>query len=284
MAVVLGIHRDFVRHANGELQSFSDRWTELAASRGIDVRMLNAKTPEFFDALAHCDGFMWRFGYSALELELAKRVIQAIEHGMRIPVFPTTRTAWHFEDKIAQHYLLKAAACPSPRTHVLWSYDQAARFCETASYPFVAKLSSGIQSRNVTLVRNPGEAQRLINLLFRSGTLTIESPPSRAKRLLGRAFLPLKLLMGADFPRGLQTGYLLAQEFLPGNEFDTRITIIGNRAFAFRRMNRPGDFRASGSGRIDWNPEAIDLDAVHLAFDVSDGLQTQSLAVDVLRA
>ena len=81
----------------------------------------------------------------------------------------------------------------------------------------------------------------------------------------------------------MQRGYFYVQEFLPGNEFDTRITVIGNRAFAFRRMNRLGDFRASGSGRIDWTPEEIDLDAVRLAYRVARQLDTQSIAVDVLR-
>ena len=61
------------------------------------------------------------------------------------------------------------------------------------------------------------------------------------------------------------------------------MTVIGNRAFAFRRFNRPGDFRASGSGRIDWDPQQIDEEAVRLAFRVARRLQTQSLAVDLLQ-
>jgi hypothetical protein len=81
----------------------------------------------------------------------------------------------------------------------------------------------------------------------------------------------------------LQRDYLVVQEFLPGNGFDTRITVIGNRAFGFRRFNRPDDFRASGSGRIDWNPAAIDHDSVRLAFKAAQQLRTQSLAVDILR-
>lgn len=31
---------------------------------------------------------------------------------------------------------------------------------------------------------------------------------------------------------------------------DTRVTVIGHCAFGYRRYNRPGDFRASGSGRL----------------------------------
>jgi hypothetical protein len=77
---------------------------------------------------------------------------------------------------------------------------------------------------------------------------------------------------------------IIFQEFLPNNEFDTRITVIGNRAFGFRRFNRPGDFRASGSGRIDWDHTKIEVEKVLFAFDVARRLGTQSLAVDILRA
>jgi hypothetical protein len=79
-----------------------------------------------------------------------------------------------------------------------------------------------------------------------------------------------------------QKGCILLQEFVPDNDFDTRITVIGNLAFAFRRLNRPNDFRASGSGLRDDNPAKIDLDSVRLACQVAERLETQSLAVDVL--
>ena len=70
---------------------------------------------------------------------------------------------------------------------------------------------------------------------------------------------------------------------MPDNEFDTRVTVIGNRAFAFRCFNRPNDFRTSGSGRIDWDPSKIDIDSVRLAYRVAKRTQTQSNAVDILQ-
>lgn len=75
----------------------------------------------------------------------------------------------------------------------------------------------------------------------------------------------------------------LGQEFLPGNDHDVRVTIIGDRAFAFRRFNRPGDFRASGSGRIDWDRTQIGEDALRLAYRVARQLAAQTIAVDILR-
>ena len=126
--------------------------------------------------------------------------------------------------------------------------------------------------------------------LFRFGAVSLERrglivrPKTMMRRLVDAGRL---VMNGVTPPLGerteLQKGYLLMQEFLPGNAFDTRVTVIGNRAFAFRRYNRPDDFRASGSGRIDWDHSAIAEDGVRLAFRVARTLGTQSVAVDVLR-
>ena len=78
-------------------------------------------------------------------------------------------------------------------------------------------------------------------------------------------------------------GYILFQEFLAGNAFDTRVTVIGDRAFAFVRRNRPGDFRASGSGDIEHDPTLVDNECVRTAFSVSERIGAQSLAFDFLR-
>jgi hypothetical protein len=75
---------------------------------------------------------------------------------------------------------------------------------------------------------------------------------------------------------------VLFQEFLPGNAFDTRVTVIGRRAFGFRRLNREGDFRASGSGRLDYDRDGVDLDAVRLAYATAAALEAQSVAIDGL--
>jgi hypothetical protein len=117
------------------------------------------------------------------------------------------------------------------------------------------------------------------------GPLPDRSPIGRA---LGRARRAANALVGTppalpSLRDELQRGYLYVQEFLAGNDFDTRVTVIGNRAFAYRRMNRPGDFRASGSGLPDWDMSKIDLDAVRLAFRVARRLETQSVAIDAMR-
>jgi hypothetical protein len=76
--------------------------------------------------------------------------------------------------------------------------------------------------------------------------------------------------------------YVLFQEFMPGNAHDTRVTVVGDRAFAYRRFNRPNDFRASGSGNFNTRPSEVDPEFVRLAFRVARELRLQSVAIDGL--
>jgi glutathione synthase/RimK-type ligase-like ATP-grasp enzyme len=289
MATRIAIHRDGVVHKNGEVQSYSDCWLEIASRSGVDVKIVDAFEPDFFDQLQGCDGFMWRFGYRPLPRLFAKRLLPAVEHGLGIPVFPSWKTAWHFEDKVGEHYLLQAAQIPTPRTWVFWHVEAALDFCEKATYPLVLKLAIGFQSSNVLLLKTPEEATFWVRRLFGPGTNSLaRTSRSRDRSALQRAGDAVRDLSGhpatAQYKKAeLQQGYFFVQEFLSGNEFDTRVTVIGNRAFAFRRFNRTNDFRASGSGKINWDPGAIDLETVRLAFHIARKLGTQSLAVDALR-
>lgn len=178
---------------------------------------------------------------------------------------------------------MSATDIPIPKTWVIWWHKQANEFINSTKYPLVLKLSSGITSRNVVLARNAREARRFAKALLNAGMHMLPATKSPFGFIAQRLREARWILFSEKNNEEFHKGYLLFQEFLPGNEFDIRITVIGNRAFAFRRHNRPNDFRASGSGRIDWSPEQIPEDAILLAFATADKLKTQSLAVDILR-
>lgn len=90
------------------------------------------------------------------------------------------------------------------------------------------------------------------------------------------------MFFSTEFARiyGPEKGYVLFQEFLPGNSFDIRIIVIGGRAFAIKRFVRENDFRASGSGLIEYDRDSIDIRCVQIAFDVFNKLDAQCLAFD----
>jgi hypothetical protein len=168
-----------------------------------------------------------------------------------------------------------------PRTWLFWQLEDAIAFCRSATYPLVMKLNGGIQSNGVQLLRNVDEAIYWARRMFSIGAASFDQK-SRMKLALAGQIQGLRLLAGGSLPMGLERRYFYVQEFLTDNPFDTRITVIGDRAFGFRRFNRPDDFRASGSGRFHWDPEEIDTGFVRLAFRLAQSLGTQSVGFDFL--
>lgn len=62
--------------------------------------------------------------------------------------------------------------------------------------------------------------------------------------------------------------------------FDLRIMLIGDMAFGYYRYPNKGDFRASGAGNFE--KKSIPLDALKLAIEIRDKLQSRQLGVDLL--
>ena len=290
MSLKIAIQPDKFVHHNGEQQSYSERWIKLAANQDIEVVPVDVFSANILKTVSACDAFMWRYGITALPRLYAGRLLYAIEDGLGLPVFPSLKSRWHFEDKVGQYYYLFAAGIPIPATDIFWTREEAIGFCDVASYPFVLKLATGYQSSSVTLVRNRREALYYVDQLFNWGVRTLGHRPTSRSRLLRRRIRAAgEIIIKGQNPYGptpnadLQYGYFLAQEFLPNNDFDVRVTVTGNRAFAFRRFNRPGDFRASGSGKIDWDPKQVGEDVVRLGYRAARRLGPQTLTVDIIR-
>lgn len=285
MKPIIAIQPDNQQLSSGRWQSFSTRWHELASRQGIVTREINvySSAKDLFEQLNGCDAFMWWFAQPLSSIRPGLRIIAALVHVNQVRTFPDLHTIWHFDDKIAGYYLLRAAGIPTPRTWVLWTRRQAEGFLSNAEFPLVLKLTSGIVSRNVELLPTTKEAKCYVHELFGAGMHSLPPANLPFRWLIRRLREATRIVRSQESNEAFHNGYMLLQEFLPDNEFDIRITVIGNRAFAFRRFNRPNDFRASGSGRIDWDPAQIPTDALLLAYQTACLLKTQSLAVDILR-
>jgi hypothetical protein len=278
---------------------FSVRWAGALQAQGAEVRWLDLLGSEPLKQAVGCNGVMWHWFHYPHEIRLAALpILRVIEEHLRIPVFPDMATCWHFDDKIAQSYLMEALGIPQPRTWVFWRKADALAWCAKAAYPVVAKLSGGAGSLNVKLIRSQTEAQTYVEQCF-SGSGIVVRPAlpasgaarlqARLKRALKRALQAVPYVVANRFPPMPdqtfwmpQKNYALFQEFMAGNEHDTRVTVVGNRAFAYRRFNRPDDFRASGSGNFNVEPAAVDLRCVRMAFEHARKLKAQSVAFDFL--
>ncbi len=290
--LTIGIH---TREPSG----FAERWTDALRRRGATVKPLDLLGAEPLKQVAGCDGVMWHWFHYPHEIRLAALpILRVIEEHLRIPIFPDMATCWHYDDKIAQSYLMEVLGIPQPRTWVFWRKADALAWCAQAEYPVVAKLSGGAGSMNVKLIRNQAEARAYVEQCFSGSGIVIRPAlpaagaarlKARLKRALRRAIQAGPYVLANRFPAmpdqtfwAPQKNYALFQEFMAGNEHDTRVTVIGNRAFAYRRFNRPNDFRASGSGNFNVEPAAIDRRCIQMAFAHARKLKAQSVAFDFL--
>jgi glutathione synthase/RimK-type ligase-like ATP-grasp enzyme len=286
----IAIQPDRVIHPNGERQSFSERWLELARDHHVEAVMVDAFADGAISRIARYDGFMWRYPSAANSRAFARRFMRALEEGPRMPVFPSSKDTWFYEDKLGQAYFFDANDIPHARTHIFWTREAAQEFCNTTDYPFVLKLAGGQQSVNVRLVRDRDDARFYLDQMFCHGVASLGYRPAPRSRLLLRRLRAASKLAKGRRPYGstngleVQYGYFYAQQFLPNNAFEISAIIIGNRAFACRRFVQWDDFRTRGSsGRMDWDPHAIGEDAVRLAFRVARTLGARTVGVDILR-
>ncbi len=276
--------------------SFSDRWLSVCKERGIPWEEVDVLSPDVILAARRFKSLLWHWDHmDVTAAQMARQVTMALE-AAGLAVFPNSRTCWHYDDKVAQKYLLEAIGAPVPRSWVFYELERALEWVEAASFPKVFKLRSGAGSSNVRLARNRSEARTLCRRAFTVGFPAAGSYFDDARTKVRRikspgALLPKLRRAPTQILRSVRTnfilprsrGYVFFQELVPGNTYDTRVTVIGRRAFGFIRHNRPGDFRASGSGNLDVDPARVDQECVKMAFDVAEKLGTQSLAFDFVR-
>ena len=283
-----------IHHRKG---SFSDRWIAYCELQGIQYKVVNCLDSDIIKELGSSDALLWHWSQGDPRDQLmARSVIMAVE-AMGVKVFPSVYTCWHFDDKIAQKYLLEAIGAPLVPTYVLYDLEEALRWIDRASFPKVFKLRKGAGSTNVKLVRSAAEARALAERAFSSGfspvahygqdVLKRYRVAKRRSDLLNVVRrIPRALAAIRDNKRmmGREKGYVYFQDFVPENDFDTRVTIIGDRAFGFTRNVRPGDFRASGSGDIVYDIGRINKKCVEIAFEVTRKVGSQSMAFDFVVA
>ena len=270
--------------------SFSDQWITYCDQENIAYKIVNCFDNDIIDQLKDCNALIWHHDHRNLkDVLLAKKILFAIDHA-GILVFPDFRTGWHFDDKVAQKYLLEAIDAPMVPSNVFYDREEALAWARSTQYPKVFKLKGGSSSSNVRLVKDENQAKKLIHKAFKRGFSQFDRRGNLKERyrryregqssILGIGKGLARIFISTKFskfqPR--ERGYVYFQDFIPNNKYDTRVVVVGNRAVAERRMVRKGDFRASGSGIFNFND--INLRAIKIAFEISRKARFQSMAFD----
>jgi len=291
--MLVGLYQNPSGTIGRSIKEYDDVFRKILDFNGIKHLTLDASDEGFWDKILHLDLFIFHWAQIDDHHQMAKTIIPVVEREMDIKCFPDMATCWAYDDKIREYYLLSRHGFPFIKSWIFWDKKSALTWLENAEIPVVFKLKGGAGSSNVVLVHNKPQAQKLISRMFGKGMISGHIPDhdnirskyfdlyKTVRRWGGNV---LRKMRDEDISPDWQKhkNYVLFQKFLPGNDFDTRVTVIGDKAFAFRRFNREGDFRASGSGKFDLDIEVLDKRLIKTAFEISRKMKFQSMAYDFI--
>lgn len=273
-------------------KGFSSRWVDFCEKNNITYKLVNPYDSNIVEQVKDCGAFMWHHSHADYrDVLFAKQLIYSLETaGVRC--FPDYHTTWHFDDKVGQKYLLEAVGAPLVPSFVFYTKKEALEWIEHTTFPKVFKLRGGAGAANVKLAHTAYEARKLVKKAFSRGFPQFDRMGYLRERFRkwreGKdSFVGVlkgvgRLFIITDFAKmhSREKGYAYFQQFIPDNTFDIRVCVVGNHAFALKRLTRKGDFRASGSGNIVYDKLQIDERCVKIAFDVNKKLKAQSIAYD----
>ena len=277
--------------------SFSDRWIEHCEVNNVPYKLVNCYDSDIVNQLTDCDGLMWHLTHTDYRAQLfARQLILSLEKKGRkySRIIILVGILMIKSDK---KYLLESIGAPLAESYVFYTKKEVFDFINSTSYPKVFKLRGGAGSSNVVLVKSKYHAVKLVKRSFGKGFHLVNRiyglketiNKLRKNPNIKTIILTLKVMVRFVFPKQKtshllqeQKGYAYFQEFIPNNEFDDRIVVIGKRAIAIRRFNRKNDFRASGSGIIEHDPALFNKESIKIAFDVTRKIGAKSLAFDFI--
>tara|TARA_Y100001958_G_C21248081_1_gene580290 strand:- start:1542 stop:2564 length:1023 start_codon:yes stop_codon:yes gene_type:complete len=271
---------------------FHKRWREYCILKNIKYKDVDCYANNIIEQLKDCDALMWHYWQtSSKDFLKAKRILFALEHA-GIIVFPNFKTAWHFDDKIAQKYLLEVLNLPLVKSYHFIDKREALNWTNITTFPKVFKLKGGAGSSNVQLVESKSRAVKLIKKAFGSGFKIYDSIAALKERyrkfkegkdsIIGVMKSFYRIFRNPVYSNVMGTikNEIYFQDFVPNNDYDIRVIVIGDKAFAIKRLVRDNDFRASGSGNTLYAKENFDINLIKSSFEYAAKLKTQSCTFD----
>lgn len=267
-------------------------WVEYCRENKITFKIVNPYENVVINSLMEFDIILWHYSnYSFKDMLMAKNILNTMEYH-RKKVFPSFNDAWHFDDKLAETYLLESINAPIPKSYYFYDMRSLETNINNLSFPIIAKLRNGSGSHNVKMVMSNEELRSYGNKMFGFG---ISSAPSllykassniksskSLKTFINRAKRIPEFLRSLSNAKkfNVEKGYVYLQEFIPNEGYDLKIVVVGNKLSFIGRNIREGEFRASGGGDLFYDRNRITKDVIESAFKTSDLLGFQCMGYD----
>lgn len=147
--------------------------------------------------------------------------------------------------------------------------EEYCKYNQFKKFPVVLKSSDGSKSKGVFLADNEFIAKNIIK--------KISSTPSFFNlHWFIKNFLDRK----GYFPISNHRKKFIIQDYIPGLTGDYKIVIYNKKYFVLFRNNRPNDFRASGSGRLQF-PNNIPNIVLNYAKTIFEGFNVPFISIDI---
>ncbi len=272
------------------------RFKAILEYNGFNVIEIKQESINFFQGIEEIGYYIFPYVHYDSEVQIADTLLPLAEQVKNVKIFPDWNTRWHYNDKIKGYLLLKKHNFNAIDTKIFWEKEAALNWVKNYNeYPIIFKLKGGASSLNVVKLLDANSAEKIVNKAFSYTGIGSGKIPDSNNLRFGWDILKLFSIRrfiadvrGRLGPQGafpywqVYRDQVIFQKYLPNNKYDTRVTVIGNNAFVYRRWNRPDDFRASGSGIIDYDISQIDIRCISMAFQISKKLSFQSMAYDFL--
>lgn len=269
-------------------------WEEYCKENNIEYEFVDLLRCDAVKELKRFDVLLWHFGqYRHAEMLEARSIVYSAK-SMGLKVFPDFNDAWHFDDKVAEMYILQSIGAPIPESHVYYDKDSIVNAIKSGeiNWPIVGKLRTGSGSHNVKLLKSKGEILSYASKMFSGGynpapsllyktTSNIRSSHDKQQFInkLKRAPEFLRTLAGArHFPH--EKDYVYLQQFIPNDGYDMKVVVVGDKCAFLVRPIRSHDFRASGGGEVFFDEKYFNKQVIESAFEVSDALGAQCMGYD----
>lgn len=211
---------------------------------GVPYKVVDLIGDEWIDNIRRsgCDAFLARpTPFYVPWKQMFDEKLYHIERNLNRIVYPCHAELLLYENKRHMAYFLSTKGIPGPKTHVFYNLEEALDFTGRASYPLVFKTHLGAQARGVEILRNKGQAQRLVRQVFRRGYY--RKIRTKLKGLLRKPIMLPYYFFDPEYK------VVLLQEYLP-DVSEWRMIRIGDSYFGHQKLKQ-GEFH-SGSGEVGW--------------------------------
>lgn len=251
------------------IQKLVDQYCEACKELGVEYVLLDLLDHDWISKIrdAKVDGILVRV-YGTLQeyKSLFDERLYIINEEMKIPVYPSRKELYLYENKRLCEYWMTLHGYPHAKTKIFYRKDEAKEFVKKADYPLVFKTNGGATASGVQIVRSKAQARRYVRQIFGAFDYRL----SFGKVPWKKGGIPVPKFGMA------QKHYAIIQEFIP-IKWEWRIIKIGNSYFGHKKLLK-GDF-ASGSGLYSWDEPPVEL--YYLIKDVCEKGNFNSIALDI---